>query len=412
MRNAIELLYLCAATASVLTAMVLRRRRHTSEGGWLTLLVLAAGLWALADAIELQASTVELKRLASQFQYFAVVSVAPLFLHSALVLARIRRPLTRPVLLAVWGIPALTLIVAWTSRWHDWLWTAIEIPNPATNIGVYHYGWWFWIFALHSYVLLAMAAVVLIAATRRVTRAFRLPLSAVLLAVLLPGLGNVAYILKLGPVPGIDWFGISILLSGFIFAWATTQRGLLDLLPRAREALIESMQDGVILSDERDQIIYSNAAARDLLPGFIDTGEQVPPELLEVAACGGVSGDSFSRHAEVALMSGQYWLDVRADPLRDRYHEVAGRIWVLRNITARKLLEAEKDTLLADLESAHGTVRKLEGILPICAGCRKIREEDDSWSPIDTYVGRHAGVAFTHSLCPECVHRLYGEHLE
>jgi hypothetical protein len=413
MKNAITLFYISAAVASILTAMILRRRRHAPEERWLTLMVLLSGMWALGDAIELQASTPDAKRLASQVQYLATVSVAPVFLYAALALSHLKRRIVGWMLPAVWGIPLLTLLVAWTSAWHSWLWTSIEIPDPSTGIGVYRYGWWFWIFAMHSYALLLVASLVMIFATQRVARAFRLPLGSVLFAVLLPAAGNIAYILKLGPVDGIDWFGISILLSGAVLAWATSHRGLLDILPRAREALVDGMQDGVILSDERDQIIYSNQAATMLLAGFINADEKVPAELLQVIRSGAsAGGDGNSRHAEVALLSGTHWLDVRLDAIRDRWNEVAGRIWIVRDISARKALEAEKDTLLSELETALGTVRTLEGILPICAGCRKIREQDDSWSPIDTYVRRHTGVAFSHSLCPDCVQRLYGEHMK
>jgi PAS domain-containing protein len=363
MKNALELFYLCAAVASVLTAAIIRRRRAAPEAAVLTMLVLAAGAWAFGDAIELLANTVTLKRVVAQFQYFAIVAVAPLFLHTSLVLADVRRSLDRRVLLAVWLIPALTVLVAWTSMWHTWLWTSIEIPDPTTNLGVYHYGWWFWVFALHSYALLAVSAVVMIVGTRRVARAFRVSLSAVLVAVLLPGIGNVAYILKAGPLDGVDWFGISILLSGLILAWATTHRGLLDLLPRARETLVDSMQDGVLLSDEGDRVVYANDAALGLMPAFIEPGEQVPPELLEVATNGTQVGTSLSsRHAEVALLAGEHWLDVRSDPLKNRWNDVVGRIWTVRDITARKSLEAEKDTLLSELESALGTLRRLEGI--------------------------------------------------
>jgi PAS domain-containing protein len=413
MKQALTLFYMCAAVGSVLTALILLRRRHAPGARWLIWMVLAAGFWALFDALELQANTPAGKRLVAQFQYLGIVSVSPLLLHAALELAHMRTRITGWLVPAVWAIPAATLLVAWTSHWHGWLWTSISIPDSRINVGVYQYGWWFWLFASHSYLLLMVGSGLLLSATRRVSGPFRLPLTAILIAVLLPWAGNTAYILKLGPVPGINWFSISILMSGGIFAWATTKRGLFDLLPRARETLVESMQDAVLISDRDEHIVYSNDAASAMLSGFIDADEKVPPELREVVHSGLTVVESpESRHAEVALLSGRHWFDVRVDPVWDRWNEMAGRIWVVRDITRRKVLEAEKDTLVAELESALGTVRTLEGILPICAGCRKVREHDDSWSAIDTYVGRHTGVAFTHSLCPDCVTRLYGEHLE
>ena len=349
MKQALTLFYICAAVGSALTALILLRRRHAPAARWLILMVLAAGFWALCDAIELQASTPAGKRLVAQFQYLAIVAVPPFLLHASLELSHVRRRLAGWLLAAVWAIPAATLLVAGTSQWHGWLWTAVTIPDPVANVGVYRYGWWFWFFASHSYLLLLIASGLLLSATRRVSGPFRLPLSAVLIAVLLPWAGNTAYILKLGPVPGINWFSISILISAGLFSWATTKRGLFDLLPRACKALVESMRDAVLISDRDDQIVYSNEAASVLLSGFIDADEKVPVELRDVVPNGvALEGSPESRHAEVALLSGQHRLDVRVDPVHDRWNEVAGRIWVLRDLTVRKSLEADEDTLVVE----------------------------------------------------------------
>jgi hypothetical protein len=85
---------------------------------------------------------------------------------------------------------------------------------------------------------------------------------------------------------------------------------------------------------------------------------------------------------------------------------------VLRDISERKSLEAEKDRLITDLAGAINKVKKLQAILPTCAGCRKIRDDDNTWTPLDTYVERHAGVAFSHGFCPDCMTRLYGDYLD
>jgi len=52
-------------------------------------------------------------------------------------------------------------------------------------------------------------------------------------------------------------------------------------------------------------------------------------------------------------------------------------------------------------------VQVLTGLLPICAGCKKIRAENDRWQPVEQYISSHAPVEFSHGLCPECEERLY-----
>jgi len=54
-------------------------------------------------------------------------------------------------------------------------------------------------------------------------------------------------------------------------------------------------------------------------------------------------------------------------------------------------------------------VRTLRGIIPICAGCKKIRTGKQSWEEVEAYVRAHSEAEFTHGLCPDCIQRLYPE---
>ncbi len=54
----------------------------------------------------------------------------------------------------------------------------------------------------------------------------------------------------------------------------------------------------------------------------------------------------------------------------------------------------------------------LEGILPICAGCKRIRQDDGAWQQIEVYVSEHSAARFSHGICPECTERLYGPWLK
>lgn len=72
---------------------------------------------------------------------------------------------------------------------------------------------------------------------------------------------------------------------------------------------------------------------------------------------------------------------------------------------------------IGELEEALARVRRLEGILPICAHCKKIRVEgadpwrEESWQPVEQYLGEHGGAEFTHGLCPECLRRYFPDTL-
>ena len=68
----------------------------------------------------------------------------------------------------------------------------------------------------------------------------------------------------------------------------------------------------------------------------------------------------------------------------------------------------ERQKLLTQLEHSTKEIKTLRGFLPICAGCKKIRDDKGYWTQIETYISMHSDAEFSHGLCPECALRLYG----
>ncbi len=64
--------------------------------------------------------------------------------------------------------------------------------------------------------------------------------------------------------------------------------------------------------------------------------------------------------------------------------------------------KARAERSLEELKTAQAEVKTLSGLLPICAGCKKIRDDQGYWNQIETYIARHSDATFTHGLCPEC----------
>lgn len=61
-----------------------------------------------------------------------------------------------------------------------------------------------------------------------------------------------------------------------------------------------------------------------------------------------------------------------------------------------------------ELKKAKEKIKTLEGILPICANCKKIRDDEGFWNRVESYIEQHTDVVFSHSLCPNCEKELYG----
>jgi two-component system, cell cycle sensor histidine kinase and response regulator CckA len=99
-------------------------------------------------------------------------------------------------------------------------------------------------------------------------------------------------------------------------------------------------------------------------------------------------------------------------PIRNVAGVVIGASTVARDISQRKREEAERLKLIQELTDALAQVKTLTGLLPICAACKKIRDDNGYWQQVETYIQKHANVDFTHGICPECVRKLYPEYCD
>lgn len=82
------------------------------------------------------------------------------------------------------------------------------------------------------------------------------------------------------------------------------------------------------------------------------------------------------------------------------------------NINERKLAEEERERLILELQEALAKVKTLSGLLPICAECKKIRDDNGYWNQIEEFIRTHSDAEFTHSVCPDCMKHLYPDVFE
>ena len=83
------------------------------------------------------------------------------------------------------------------------------------------------------------------------------------------------------------------------------------------------------------------------------------------------------------------------------------REWTL--LTERREAVAAQKQLITELEEALSKVKTLSGLLPICSGCNKIRDDHGYWSQVEGYIQEHTDAKFTHGLCPDCIRKYFPE---
>lgn len=101
--------------------------------------------------------------------------------------------------------------------------------------------------------------------------------------------------------------------------------------------------------------------------------------------------------------------EITTSPLRDGTGQIIAGIEVVRNIDRRKKLQREREVLISELQEALANIKTLSGLLPICASCKKIRDDKGYWKQIESFIEVHSEAKFSHGICPDCAEKLYPE---
>ncbi|MCC5023726.1 MAG: PAS domain-containing protein [Candidatus Synoicihabitans palmerolidicus] len=119
---------------------------------------------------------------------------------------------------------------------------------------------------------------------------------------------------------------------------------------------------------------------------------------------------SFQSEVRINLPSGPTkWIQLTSRP---GPHQIGNQqVWsgVILDITARKQVEAERNRLVRELQSALAEVKTLSGFLPICSGGKKIRDNTGYWNQIEASISDHSDAEFSHGICPDCAENYYEE---
>lgn len=97
-------------------------------------------------------------------------------------------------------------------------------------------------------------------------------------------------------------------------------------------------------------------------------------------------------------------IEARTQELRRAYQELK------QENAERQRAEAEKEAIIVKLQAALAQVKQLGGLLPICASCKKIRDDEGYWHQVEVYIRDHSDAEFSHGICPECMAELYPDY--
>ncbi len=261
-----SLFFLVAALVSFFVAFLAWQRRFVKGSGDLIKLMIASGIWAFWIILETAAPTMEGKIFWAKLGYFGAVSTPVFYLIFVLRFTGKDKFISIKNRLLLFIIPSITLILALTNEKHNLIWSGFSEISKQTNIMEYYHGIWFWIgYMIYNYILILLATIYLFSFIIYHKKTFRFQGWIVFIAGLFPWTASVIYLTGSNPVPGLDLVPISFILSGILLVYAILYIRFLDLVPVARETLVETLQDGILALDGQNRIQDINAAALSFL---------------------------------------------------------------------------------------------------------------------------------------------------
>jgi diguanylate cyclase (GGDEF)-like protein len=334
-------------------AAIAWKRAITPVGRLLAVLMGSVFVWSLAAAFEAAEPERAAKVLLSKFEYVGIAMAPVLMFLFALQFLRSGRKLHRDLQALLWVVPAITIVLAFTNEWHGLIWSGFKpAAGAGENLLLYAHGTWFWVHAGYSYALLSATTAFLVLACFRFKGIYRRQAATLMLAFPLPWIGNAAYLAGLaGADKGYDFTPVGFAFSGFFLLWAIFRLQLVDLIPVARERVIESMGESLLILDPAGRLAATNPAARKLMAEVGGPAEIVS----EAKLLGRSASELFPGWPDLAEALGTptasmrefplvkddrpHYFDLRLSPLLGQGDLVTGWVAVLYDITRLKIAE-------------------------------------------------------------------------
>jgi diguanylate cyclase (GGDEF)-like protein/PAS domain S-box-containing protein len=336
-------------------------RRELPGGALLSILMFAVAEWSFVAGMEASFAALSWKILFSKLEYVGSGSVATLFLLFASRYSGRDRWLRGRWRFAIWIAPILALTLVATNELHHLVWTDF-LPGPiGSNSVVYVHGVGFFtiIGEIYLYVL-AGAGLLLLSAIRPVV-VRRRQIATVLGASLFPITAGILYTLGDSVIRGLNLVPVSFLFTGLIFVTSMGLLRVFDLVPVARDALVEEMSDAILVLDAGGRIVDMNPAAVRLLSlNSSSIGRRVDQALPVWRRIQDRIDCTSESHHELALESDPLrYVDVRVSPLRSPGRPASGCLIVFRDITKRHAVETSLQQANRRLEHQ---VERIEGL--------------------------------------------------
>lgn len=227
---------------------------------WFSLMMFSNAIWSIAYGFELASTDLSQIKMLINIEYLGIATL-PLYwflfcLHFSGKECWYKKPINLSLLLIV---PIATILLVWTNSYHHWHYASYKLstagPFPMADIKP---GPWYRIFTIYFYLLLASGCYLILMKFRTADPIFKKQNYSVVIAAFIPWFANIAYLIGARPLGYIDVTPFAFIITSFLILIGIYRFKLFDIIPIAREKILELMQDGFFVLDKDYRIIDYN----------------------------------------------------------------------------------------------------------------------------------------------------------
>jgi len=370
-------LFILAFVEIILIVYAWRRRSATGAIAYM-LLISASTIYTVGYALELSSFTLSAMLLWIKIEYLGISTVTAFWLILVIQYSGHDKWLTRTNLMLLFLIPAITLILNYTNQFHHLYYRSVGIvtdgPFPRVDITP---GPWYWIQTAFIQVTILFGVVLLTQKLTNTASIYRRQIIILLIGASAPWLAYLLYLFKLTPLAHLDPTPFALWVTCLFSAWGLYGYRLFDIVPVARDHVIENMKDGVIVFDNQCRLVDCNQSA-SLIFGWKEPplGKNLVETFVKFPGLAALCSDEILHTIEFPNpTAGETRLfEGNVSILKDKHNRNIGRILLIHDISERKQIE---HALREAINAAEATNLEL----------KKASERQEQMAVTDTLTG-------------------------
>ena len=263
--NVYSITLLLFGLAAVFMSIFILRRSGEAVRQF-TYISFGISIWSIAYAFELSSFNYENMLFWLRLEYIGVAFLPAMWIQFIIKFIGKKQWLSTSKEILLYIIPTITFLLVWTNSHHHLYYTDIKIDNtgPFPLLELTE-GPWYIIHAIFFYVLLILGLVLLLNKFIRADKVYRKQNYVIVLAALIPWLVNITYLFDLRPLKHIDLTPYAFSITCLITSFGLVQLRLFDIIPVARDKIVEELQDGIMVLDYMDRIVDMNSQLKKII---------------------------------------------------------------------------------------------------------------------------------------------------